>query len=91
MLILHQFLSTALHVYFIATIIYILMSWLPGSRETSFGEALATICEPYLEFFRSFIPPIAMLDLSPIVALLLLRLASRGLDELFFSILKVVP
>lgn len=82
--ILHLFLGTALDVYFIALIIYILMSWLPGARESVFGDALATICEPYLETFRSFIPPIGgMLDISPIFGLLLLRLAGYGLDELF--------
>jgi len=89
MVILYEFLNTALNVYLIAIIIYILMSWLPGSRETAFGEALASICEPYLEIFRSFIPPIGMLDISPLVAILLLRLANMGLFELFFNILKV--
>lgn len=88
--ILFKVLDTGLQVYFFANIIYILMSWLPGARETSFGEALASLCEPYLEIFRSFIPPIGMLDISPLVGLLLLRLAREGLYELFYNILKVV-
>ncbi|HLS35880.1 MAG TPA: YggT family protein [Bacillota bacterium] len=82
----YQFLATAFEVYFIALIIYILMSWLPGARESSFGEALAMICEPYLEFFRRIIPPIGMLDISPLAALFLLRLARIGLKELFMMI-----
>ncbi len=37
---------------------------------------LEKICEPYLEPFRKFIPPLGMIDLSPLVALLVLNFAS---------------
>ena len=40
----------------------------PECRETSFGQLLARICEPYLEPFRRFVPPIGMIDISPFVA-----------------------
>ena len=69
--------------YMIALIIYIFMSWFPGARESSIGRMLASICEPYLEMFRRFIPPLGMIDISPIVAILVLRFASQGLDQLF--------
>ena len=58
-----------------ALIIYILMSWIPGSRETAFGVFLAGICEPYLEPFRKIIPPLGMIDISPIVAIFTLHFA----------------
>ncbi len=41
------------------------------------------ICEPYLEPFRRIIPPIAMLDISPIVAIIVLRFATTGLWGLY--------
>ena len=66
-----------------ALIIYILMSWIPGSRDSTFGVFLAGICEPYLEPFRKIIPPIGMLDISPIVAIIALHLASSGLWSLY--------
>lgn len=69
-------------VYFFAIIIYIFMSWVPGARESSIGQMLASICEPYLEQFRKFIPPLGMIDLSPIVALFVLQLAQIGLNSL---------
>jgi YggT family protein len=69
--------------YMIALIIYIFMSWFPGARESSIGRIFATICEPYLEMFRRFIPPLGMIDISPIVAILVLRFASAGLGQLF--------
>ncbi|MFD2628307.1 YggT family protein [Oceanobacillus kapialis] len=81
-----QLLNTALTLYSFALVIYIFMSWFPGARESSFGSILTKICEPYLEQFRKFIPPLGMIDLSPIVAIFVLYLARMGLWE-FYQIL----
>ena len=67
--------------YEYAIVIYILMSWLPGARESGLGRFLGRIVEPYLRIFR-FIPPIGMLDFSPIVAILALNFARSGLLHL---------
>jgi YggT family protein len=72
-----------IEIYSYALIVYILMSWFPNARDTKFGQILANICEPYLEPFRRIIPPIGMLDISPIVAILVLNFATRGLYALF--------
>jgi len=37
-------------------------------------EFLRQICEPYLSIFRRVIPPLGPLDISPIVAVLLLQI-----------------
>jgi len=81
---LFSLLSMLLQLYSFALIIYILMSWVPNIRETSFGRFLGRICEPYLQPFRRVIPPIGMMDLSPIVAFLVLNFARIGLQQLFF-------
>ena len=70
-------------IYQWALIIYIFMSWFPNARETGIGQFLTRICEPYLEPFRRIIPPLGMIDISPIVAFLVLRFASYGISELF--------
>ncbi|AYV65932.1 hypothetical protein C2I06_03035 [Niallia circulans] len=77
-------LANALTIYSYALIVYILMSWIPNARETSIGVFLAKICEPYLEMFRRFIPPLGMIDISPIVAIFVLNLAGRGIGQLFY-------
>ncbi|WP_036832330.1 YggT family protein [Pontibacillus litoralis] len=64
--------------YFFALIGYILMSWFPGARDSSIGQFLTTICEPYLEPFRKVIPPLGMIDFSPIVAIFVLNFASSA-------------
>nr|WP_033403819.1 YggT family protein [Paenibacillus fonticola] len=67
-------------VYFFMILIYILMSWVPNVRESFVGELLGKLVEPYLAPFRRFIPPImGMIDISPIVAIFVLRLAVYGL------------
>ena len=78
MLILIQVINYAATFCMYALIIYIFMSWLPNVRESSFGQALGKICEPYLDILRRFIPPIGMIDISPIVAIFALQLALRG-------------
>jgi YggT family protein len=76
-------LSTLITFYSYALIAYILMSWFPNARESSIGQFLTKICEPYLEPFRRFIPPLGMIDISPIVAILVLNFATSGLHSLF--------
>ncbi|MBD8068374.1 YggT family protein [Bacillus sp. PS06] len=75
-------LISLLNVYSYALIAYILMSWFPNARESSIGQFLARICEPYLEPFRRIIPPLGMIDISPIVGILVLNFAGMGLSAL---------
>lgn len=74
----------ALQLYIFAIIIYILMSWFPGARESPFGSFLSRLCEPYLEQFRRFIPPIGMIDISPLIGIFVLYFAKdSGLPALY--------
>ncbi|SEB17457.1 YggT family protein [Thalassobacillus cyri] len=80
-------LTNAIQIYSWALIIYIFMSWFPGARESSIGQFLAKICEPFLEPFRRIIPPLGMIDISPIVAILVLNFANMGLRELYIMLM----
>lgn len=79
----YQGITGAISIYSILLIIYILMSWIPASRETKFGIMLGKITEPYLGFFRKFIPPLGMIDISPIVGIFALRFISDGVEAMF--------
>ncbi|MBS4172441.1 YggT family protein [Bacillus sp. FJAT-49736] len=81
MSLLFNILTSILVYYSYVLIIYIFLSWF-NARQTSIGHVLGRICEPYLEPFRRIIPPIGMIDISPIVALFVLRLAGLGLGQL---------
>ncbi|SIS37898.1 YggT family protein [Salimicrobium flavidum] len=80
-------LINAIQIYSWLLIIYILMSWFPGARDSSFGQGLAKVTEPFLEPFRKIIPPLGMIDISPIVAILTLNFASRGIQQLYFMLM----
>lgn len=58
---------------------YILLSWVPSLQDSAVGRFLGVVCEPYLGFFRKFIPPIGMIDFSPIVAIFALSFIQQGL------------
>lgn len=81
----YQTLSLALSLYTWGMFIYILMSWIPGARESAVGEVFSKLYEPFLEFFRKIIPPIGMIDISPLVAIILLNIAQRGLAQVFIT------
>jgi len=72
-------LSLGVRIYSYALIAYILMSWVPSIQQSSFGKFLGRIYEPYLEPFRKIIPPLGMIDISPIVAIFVLNLAMTGI------------
>ena len=83
-----QLLHWAIQIYMMLIFIWVLMSWLPGAYQSAFGQWLTKICQPYMSWFR-FIPPILGIDLSPILALLVLELCSNGLtyiEALLFGV-----
>ena len=80
----------AISIYSFLLIIYILMSWVPSMRETGFGRFLGKVVEPYLAFFRQFIPPLGMIDISPIVAIFALRFISGGVNNVFELIIRAL-
>ncbi len=80
MLVVAQAVIAIADVYSTVIVIYVLMSWLPTDRGIlrDIYTALGRICDPYLDLFRRFIPPIGgMVDISPIIALLVLQLIVR--------------
>ncbi|SDY75453.1 YggT family protein [Evansella caseinilytica] len=80
---LERFIINIMTIYLFLTIIYIFMSWFPNSRETSFGRLIGRLVEPYLTPFRQIIPPLGMIDISPIVAIFVLNLAMSGVSFIF--------
>jgi uncharacterized protein YggT (Ycf19 family) len=77
-----DYLSALILVYTILIFVYILTQLffgfggrVPYNRAVSAVlDFLRQVCEPYLSIFRRFIPPIGPLDISPIVAILVLSI-----------------
>jgi uncharacterized protein YggT (Ycf19 family) len=78
-----DFLYALLRVYIILILVYIVVNLIfafgarpPYSRalDDAVLGFLRDVCEPYLRIFRRFIPPIGPIDISPIVAILVLQI-----------------
>ena len=66
--------------YSLIIFVYVMMSWLPVNRGilADIYQVLGKVCDPYLTLFRKIIPPIGgMVDVTPIVALLVLQFGVR--------------
>ncbi len=65
--------------YSLCIVIYCIFTWIPlGSSGVlaDIANFFRIICEPYLGLFRKLIPPIGgAVDITPIIALLVLQLA----------------
>ncbi|MFQ3853758.1 MULTISPECIES: YggT family protein [Staphylococcus] len=83
-----SFILFLVQIYYYGMIVYFFMSWIPNARENKFGQFLAKIYEPFLEQFRKIIPPIGMIDISSIVAIIVLYLFRLGLASIFNLILS---
>jgi YggT family protein len=75
-----NYVNALFEVYILLIFVYILLNLLfsfgvrlPYSRwSDAVLNFLRDVCEPYLRIFRRVIPPIGMLDLSPVIAIILL-------------------
>jgi YggT family protein len=75
-----SFIEVFVYVYVLLIFAYILTSWvrLPYSPWLQrIQRFLYDVCEPYLRLFRRILPPLGPLDLSPVVAVIVLFIALR--------------
>ena len=80
---LQSFVGIFIAVYVLLIFVYILTSWirLPYSL-APVQRFLYDVCEPYLRLFRRLLPSMGPLDLSPIVAVIVLYAIARVVGAL---------
>lgn len=74
-------LASFLNIYFVLLIVRILLSWFQ-TAEWAFQiiSFLSPVTDPYLNIFRSFIPPIGGIDFSAILAIFALQILQGVLE-----------
>ena len=80
-----RFVNVFIDVYILTIFAYILTSWirLPYSPWLNRVQRfLFDVSEPYLKLFRRVIPPFGPLDISPVVAVLVLVIVQQLVDGL---------
>ncbi|MDH4101861.1 MAG: YggT family protein [Thermoleophilia bacterium] len=87
---LQSFVSVFVAIYVLLIFAYVLLSWiqLPYSGiAATMRKFLDEVCRPYLGLFRGRIPSLGPLDLSPIVAIVVLLVAERIVNRLIGALL----
>ncbi len=67
-------------IYLLMILAYVVMSILPLPYNVWVGrirEFLDQTVSPYLNLFRRFIPPLGIIDISPIIAIFVLQIVTR--------------
>jgi YggT family protein len=82
----NRFIDDFIWVYILLIFIYVLSSWIrlpysPWLRRVQ--DFLRDVCEPYLRLFRRILPSFGPLDLSPVVAVIVLVILMRVVDAIF--------
>ena len=82
-----QVLASFLNIYFVLLIVRILLSWFQ-TAEWAFQimSFLSPVTDPYLNIFRSFIPPIGGIDFSAILAIFALQILQGALETASYSV-----
>ena len=73
-------LATFLQIYLVLMIIRVLLTWFPNINlyDPPFS-ILTQLTDPYLNLFRSIIPPLGGIDFSPLIAFFVLQFGSEFL------------
>jgi YggT family protein len=79
---LETFVNVFVGLYWVVIIAYIITSWLRLPYSLTLNRIqrfLYDVCEPYLRVFRRLLPSMGAIDLSPMVALIMLVVIDRFL------------
>lgn len=78
-------LINVVRIYKFALLGRILLSWIQPVPRGKVGIFLFQVTEPVLRIFRGLLPPIGMIDLSPLIAFFALDFAQYGLLKLMYG------
>ncbi len=65
--------SSILWLYFVTILLYVILSWVSPGGRSAVNAMLSTLNAPLLRPVRRVIPPIAGLDLSPLIVLIAIQ------------------
>jgi YggT family protein len=78
------FVGVFFQVYTLMLFARILGSWFPQLSQYQVMRFIAFYVDPYLNFFRRFVPPLGMFDFSPIIAFICLGFLEKMILSFLF-------
>jgi YggT family protein len=87
---LQNFVTVFTSIYIVCILAFVLLSWIQlpySSVAATLQRFLDEVVRPYLNVFRRVLPTIGPLDLSPIVAVIVLLVAARVVNALIGALL----
>jgi len=81
-MIIFQYLSNIIQIYSIILVIYALLSWFPGAPQSTLGQMVHRLVEPFLSLLQ-----VGGLDFTVLVALFVLNLMNQLLARLFLFLI----
>ena len=79
--------SNLFQAYTLVLVVYALLSWLPGARESALGQFVVKLARPYLDIFDRLIPSLGGISFNVIIAIFVLRFIRDGLIWILAAIL----
>lgn len=83
-----QIVYYAFQAYFLLLFARIIASWVPELNRYRAMQLVAQCTDPYLNVFRRVIPPLGMIDFSPMVAFFCLFLLQNFLIQLLIGFVR---
>ena len=89
-----EFLVRTVSIFFdllsFAIIVRVLLSWFPAGSGGRMREVLHDVTEPVLGPFRKIVPRLGVIDISPIVAIIVLDIVKAIIIQLLAPLLMAV-
>jgi len=76
---LYSFIDLLFYALNLAILIRVIVSWLNVNPYNPFVSLIYQITDPILEPLRRIIPPLGMIDITPVIAMLLLSMVQQAL------------
>ncbi len=64
----------------------VILSWLPQYRYSQIGQFIFSVTDPVMRPIQNLIPPLGMIDISPIIAIILLQVLQVIVSTIISSI-----
>jgi YggT family protein len=70
--------GTIAQIYVFVLIGYVIVSWVHADQSNPIVRFIHTVSDPFLARIRRFVPPIAGLDFSVLIAILIVQIGIQG-------------